>query len=505
MKLDRVRGTLWSWWDAGVLPPRVHVLLGLVVPLIVLCVNMWHCHWFTYDDAYISFRYAVNLVDGHGLVYNPGEAIEGYTNFLWTLIMAAGIQVGIDPHWTSKVLGAAAAIGTLVVVYRLSSRFEPYGLLPCIATWLLASSSTFSGYAVFGLETTSFIFLIMLGTLMMFEEHDRGRGFPWSGVVFALAGLTRPEAPMFLGIPMLLLGRKFFSRQNLVRGIVFAVPIASHYLWRYGYYGEWTPSTLSAKTGDLRQQYRGGRAYLTGWIDHAGVVVFIALYGLALGFVRRNREIVTIGIVFFATCGYVWLVGGDWMSYFRFMAPAEPFCFLLVCVGARALIQTKDRAAILACVLFGAWVGNERAQHLREAQKKWLKEEKRFWDNAAGQAAEVLVKTQKPGRIAIGDIGYVGYRTNFPILDLLGLVDPVIGKLPGGYTRKDGEGYKERFFEVMPEYAVIILSGQNCDEAGIKSSKQVFDDHRFRKNYALLQNIQVISDASWCVFKRKDF
>ena len=44
----------------------------------------------------------------------------------------------------------------------------------------------------------------------------------------------------------------------------------------------------------------------------------------------------------------VWLVGGDWMSYFRFMAPAEPFCFLLVCVGARALIQTKDRVIIYA-------------------------------------------------------------------------------------------------------------------------------------------------------------
>jgi hypothetical protein len=187
------------------------------------------------------------------------------------------------------------------------------------------------------------------------------------------------------------------------------------------------------------------------------------------------------------------------------MAPGEPYCFLLVCVGARQLVQTHDKAALLAVALFGAWVIQERFDHLRDAQKKWLKEEKRFWDNAAGQAAEVLVKTNKPGRIAIGDIGYVGYRTNFPILDLLGLVDPVIGQLPGGYTRKDGEGYKERFFEVMPEYVVIILSGQNCDEAGIKSSRQVFDDHRFRNNYVLLQNIQVISDASWCVFKRKDY
>jgi hypothetical protein len=29
------------------------------------------------DDAYISLRYARNLIDAHGLVFNPGERVEG--------------------------------------------------------------------------------------------------------------------------------------------------------------------------------------------------------------------------------------------------------------------------------------------------------------------------------------------------------------------------------------------------------------------------------------------
>src|SRR5690606_24833666 len=104
-------------WRAGEgLPRRVHLLVGLVLPLWVLAVNMWRVHWFTIDDSYISFRYARNLARGLGLVYNPGEAIEGYTNFLWAVVLAGGIRMGLDPHLVAKVLGAAAALGSLVLV-----------------------------------------------------------------------------------------------------------------------------------------------------------------------------------------------------------------------------------------------------------------------------------------------------------------------------------------------------------------------------------------------------
>jgi arabinofuranosyltransferase len=493
-----------AWLSGGGLPQRLHLLLGLLLPIYVLCVNMWRVHRFTIDDAYISFRYARNLANGLGLVYNPGEAIEGYTNFAWTIALAIGLKLGIDPHWTAKVMGAAAAIGTLVVVYRLSQRLLPMRNLPCVATWLLASSSTFSGYAMFGLETTMFCFLVVFGTLVMFEEQERGRGFVRSGLLFALAGLTRPEAPMFLGIPMLLLGRRFVSRQNIMRGLVFVVPIVIHLLWRRAYYGAWVPSTLSAKTGDLVQQWQGGKGYVLGWMEHAGPVVFVALYGLGIGVARASREVLSIAAVFVGVVAYVLLVGGDWMSYYRFMAPAEPYCFALVCLGIRRVVETRDRAALVALALFGLFVGMQRVDHLKDAQKKWLKEEKHFWDISARVSADWLATRVPPGRIAIGDIGYVGWRTDYPILDLLGLVDPVIGQLPGGYTRKLGKGYRERFFEVKPEYAVIILSGQACDRASMKGSRLLFEDKRFARQYTLANNVQVNSDAAWCIFKRRD-
>ena len=49
------------------------------------------------DDAFISFRYAENLVQGLGLVFNEGERVEGFTNFSWTLVTALAMRVGVDP------------------------------------------------------------------------------------------------------------------------------------------------------------------------------------------------------------------------------------------------------------------------------------------------------------------------------------------------------------------------------------------------------------------------
>lgn len=502
--LDRIGVTAWK--NGRDLSPRVHLVLGLLLPLVVMAYNMYRVRDFTVDDSYISFRYAVNLVDGHGLVYNPGEAIEGYTNFLWTLIIAGGLELGVDPHVSSKVLGALAGLGLLVVVYRLSARVQPLGALPCLATWLLASSPTTVCWAMFGLETSFFAFLIALGLLMMFEEHERGRGFPVSGIVFALAGLTRPEAPMFLGLAMILLGPKhWFAKQNLMRGIVFVVPLLVHMLWRHGYYGSWTPATLAAKTGDLKAQWKSGRGYVLAWLDHSGPICFVLFYGIGLSIARKSRELATFAVLFLAVAAYVILVGGDWMSYYRHMAMGEPFIFLCVCIGLRQLAQKRDVAALVAIALALTWTWVDRNYELADARKKFIKEEKRFWDNTAGQVSEWLVTHGKPGRVALGDIGYVGYRTNYPILDLLGLVDPVIGQLEGGYTKKNGPGYKERFYELMPEWAVLIHNGQDCKTAGLKAVKQIVEDPRFHRRYVLMENFQVNSDGSWCVFKRRDF
>jgi len=110
-------------------------------------------HWrFLGDDAFISFRYARNLAEGHGLVWNVGEAVEGYTNFLWVLLMAAGMRAGIEPEMLSVALGVASGVAVLaLVLWRNAKTLGWEQPLVWLAPLLLASSRSFTACSTSGI------------------------------------------------------------------------------------------------------------------------------------------------------------------------------------------------------------------------------------------------------------------------------------------------------------------------------------------------------------------
>ncbi|RLB62250.1 MAG: hypothetical protein DRI90_09485 [Deltaproteobacteria bacterium] len=540
------------------------------------------------DDAYISFRYARNFARGLGLVYNAGERIEGYTNFLWTVLLGGGIKVGLDPDLLAKVLGAGFALGTLGMVYLLSALLRPLTVAPCMATWLLATTAASMGYAVFGLETTMFTFLLLYGTWLMLREEQRDGSFPWSGVVYGAAGLTRPEAPMYIGLCMLYLGgkglipvdklvarwqgerqpesetdpdaerplllagsllgaaalyavwlsldqpttvtktlgalllvallltavahlpRQLFGKRNLIRGTLFVAPVAAHLLWRKSYYGSWLPNTLSAKTGDMHQQLAGGSDYLMNFINHEGPIVYLALFGLAAGFAWRSRHLLAVATIVAFGAFYVVLVGGDWMPIFRFLVPVQPFLFLLIGVALRAIVEQRVRMLNYGLLLLVIISGIDRNREMNGDRKRVLKDDKAFWDRAAGgvvawfdQQAAKRGRENIEGTIALGDIGQIGYQTDLPVLDLLGLVDPVIAALPGGYTTKIGQGFRDRFFDAAPRYALIISSDHDCHHPSVIGSRVLYGDRRFLNHYGVTGRVEIGNGFSWCLYENK--
>lgn len=480
---------------------RQHLVLGLVCPGLVL-VWMMSVTWdFTIDDAYISFRYARNLVDGHGLVYNPGERVEGYTNLAWTLMIAAGMKLGIDPHPLTKIVGAASAVALLAVAYRLSERLQPFGRLPCVATWVLALTFPVVGHAVFGLETIFFAALVGGGILMMLRELERPTARPWSGLVFALAGLCRPETPMFLGVAMLALGRGFWSRQNIHRGLLFAVPLLVHLMWRYAYYGELLPMTFLAKTGGLDRQLYKGRMYLLNYWRDTAVLGAFGSYGLALAILRRRVDWLIVAALTLVPAGYIWLVGGDWMPGFRLIGHSGLFYALLLGASARKLFEFPDRpgrlAIAIALALGLAW----EARSTMRIQERLESETMPFWQGVPVETADFLAEHAPYGAIVLGDIGWVGWRTNYPIVDILGLVYPRIAHLPGGYRHKIGPGFTDAIYEPGPEYLILLLNDK-CKK-GDKRFQQLIDDPRLQ-NYRLAHRADAKGPGSWCIYARKD-
>ena len=180
--------------------PRLRRLVGATLVFLPFAYLIWNSlyYWpYQVDDAFISLRYARNLVEGNGLVFNPGERVEGYSNFLWVMLAVAFMVVGAAPLAALKVVGTAAGLGAAWCTWRLGRRLFAGHRLGTAAAWLaLVLVGTHSGLAVWsqgGLETNLFAFL-MIGSVLRFEVEstDRARR-PLSAVLFALAWMTRPH------------------------------------------------------------------------------------------------------------------------------------------------------------------------------------------------------------------------------------------------------------------------------------------------------------------------
>ncbi len=118
------------------------------------------------DDSFISFRYAEQLVGGHGLVYNLGERVEGYTNLLWTLLVAAALRLGIPPEMSATALGLACWLALVGILGWRSWRRDHHGSFFPLAAMLVLLMEDFQTWATGGLETSLFTLLVVAGLLL---------------------------------------------------------------------------------------------------------------------------------------------------------------------------------------------------------------------------------------------------------------------------------------------------------------------------------------------------
>ena len=81
IKIDSSNGQAASPLDSPSLPRKLCLAWGLLfLPWLVLLGYLIHITWFLIDDAFISFRYASDLLESYRLVFNPGEYVEDYSN-----------------------------------------------------------------------------------------------------------------------------------------------------------------------------------------------------------------------------------------------------------------------------------------------------------------------------------------------------------------------------------------------------------------------------------------
>ena len=151
--------------------PIFKVSQQLTFSLVALgCGLAWWLR-FVQDDAFISFVYARNLVEGEGLLWF-GQKVEGYTNFAWVLWIALGLRLGVDPVPWSQISGIAAFAAAIIGLAGLGRHVFENRWVGLLAALLFVTNFSAVSYATGGLETMLQTSLLCLATLQT-ELLDR--------------------------------------------------------------------------------------------------------------------------------------------------------------------------------------------------------------------------------------------------------------------------------------------------------------------------------------------
>jgi arabinofuranosyltransferase len=332
---------------------RLALTLIAVLSGVGLLVGWW-TFWFLTDDAYIAFRYVGNSVDGYGYVWNPPPflPVEGYTSFLWVVLLDGVWRLlGIPPTVSSNPIALLFSAGTLLVVAAMVMRMRAIddrawtriGFL-CLVSIGCLTNRTFLAWTSSGLETALFNFLFIAWFYLVAFRAREDRPGVWALVCLtaALTYLARPDGLLHAAASGLLvvhwIGGRIRTRRAGPRAFLAALPLLlapAHLLWRRWFYGEWLPNTYVAKYSAPWPE--SGVRYLGSflleyalWIPILAVSAVLAgrvvrhlrdedLHTAALRSLRdtaRNPQLgMAVGTVLVHFAYYTFVIGGDHFEY----------------------------------------------------------------------------------------------------------------------------------------------------------------------------------------------
>ncbi|MBW2529599.1 MAG: hypothetical protein JRI23_35810 [Deltaproteobacteria bacterium] len=335
------------------------------------------------DDAYISFQYAKSLVEGDGLVFNPGERVEGYTNFVWVMAAAAVMLFVDDPCRTLQWI-STGLLGALVVLFFFVHR----ACLPKDHTkpfrsfaYLLGLPLLFPHYVdanLFGLELPLYAVLIPLfGYVLLLCPATSRRRVVLTTIVGLTLLLTRMDGLLFVGLGMVVFALQQLRTQDGWRRAAHVVvgnfgALAMLYglylAWKWLYYGDLLPNTYYAKAA-YEWKVELGLSYLREFTEvHRYTVLALVpfiLIAAGWGFLairrrhagdRRRWFIAFLGLSLLAYLAYVVKVGGDFMAY-RFIYHVLPVVAVLCWFGVQRLVRSRLVVGTVLSVALPAAIG----------------------------------------------------------------------------------------------------------------------------------------------------
>ncbi|MEO8447750.1 MAG: tetratricopeptide repeat protein [bacterium] len=522
----------------------IGILVALSVFFVIICIN----NKFIQDDAFISFRYIQNFVNGNGLVFNIGERVEGYTNLLWVLILSVFVSLKINVESISQILSVLFGVAVIYMTYLLSglirmredlkgskkiksddndAQVNYFNLIPSV---MLVCTGSFIFWAVSGMETTMFITFCLLG-IYYYVKGRNSEAVNYKFPLFiVLATLTRPEGLYFFGLIMihkLFLSikekksegiKEFFSKNNILSYLVFIIPVILYFVIRYSYYGYLFPNTFYAKTGSSSAYLTAGLEYFEKFFTSYmlyGVVLLLPLYLL-----KKKENFFEISLFYLLIIPfmlYVIYVGGDVLKQNRFFLPVLPLIYILFAKFLTEIyfiikIKFSRSFAFAAVFIISGFICFYYYSSQKENLDKDIASENGLVDKMKISGNWFKSKQQLLGRpltLAATTIGAVSYfaGSDVNVIDLLGLTDKEIAHNPKLIPEiSAGEyGWKERKYNA--DYVMSRDPDYIYFSTGIKPSaygeRALYTTEEFMKYYYPYYYSDKANSFTDVVYKRK--
>ncbi len=320
-------------------PGLFYIIAAVILYTAALTWYMHLRHDYFMDDAYIGFRYVDNLLSGQGLVFNPGQRVEGITNIGWALFLAPfSLLFGVKTASVilSAVFAAAAAVLSFFIAIRLTGDNSGF-ILALPLPLLVITQFDFIFYAQSGLETAFLAALLcFIVYLVVIDRH-------WLliAALCAYAFLIHPECLLIYPLAVLLTGRVFPVQWKKLRGpsLLFVLLILAFTAVRYWYFHDLAPNTFHAKSASVLSIVRQAAKYSFA-LNVNIPAVFSGPWGAVLlvyGAVVSRRKY-PLPAAFLTAAVLTGLLFGiyakpDWTDTARYFAPFVPLAFVLLWTG----------------------------------------------------------------------------------------------------------------------------------------------------------------------------
>ncbi len=303
------------------------------------------------DDSMISMRYAKNLAQGNGLIWNPkGQRVEGYSNLLWILYMSVWHLLPIDISKTSfpiQVTGLLFLMANLCIIRKITwdlskSRYVTFSAILLTATYL-----PIIFWALKGMETAVLSFIVLLSIYRILKSIETGEFYPSLFYILGIGMLIRVDfAFLFVAISaFVVIFLEKNRKKNLTTALsVFAFIAVSETLFRLYYYGEILPNTYYLKVSGTPFffRFRKGLWTATEFIENMSPFLFILPFIYV--FHKKDKKVLLLLYIFVSQLTYSIYVGGDaWEKWYhvanRFLCIVMPCFFILFSLTLKYLFK----------------------------------------------------------------------------------------------------------------------------------------------------------------------